>query len=508
MSLIIESVSKAFPGVQALDRVSLELRPGEIHALMGENGAGKSTLIKIITGLYPADSGRVLIDGQEVAFHSPRDAIAAGISAVHQERNLIPRFSVGENILLERLPTRRGLVDRNAIHHEARGYLVMLDGSIDTRAEVRTLSVAQMQIVEIAKALSLEAKYLLMDEPTASITEHEASALFGLLRRLRDNGAAIVFVSHKLEEIFAIADRVTVLRDGKNAAAGEPMNTMTRKHLISLMVGREERVLKQPAREHGNREVVLEARGLSTSLGHQDISLALHRGEILGLYGLVGAGRSELARAIVGDAKVTGGELRLMGKPVVLRDMHEALNRYRIGYISEDRKQEGLILAHSVKQNIAVTIWRRLAGVLGLIAPAEEARAVMPYVERLEIRAPSIEQIVGNLSGGNQQRVSVAKWLAANVEILIIDEPTVGIDINTKAYLHELIQEIAAGGTSVLLISSDMPEMVAVADRILIMHRMRLVGEVPNDRRYERVSKAIMNSIHAVAEDQTATAQR
>ncbi|MDW6024875.1 sugar ABC transporter ATP-binding protein [Mesorhizobium sp. BAC0120] len=506
MSLTIESVSKAFPGVQALDHVSLELRPGEIHALMGENGAGKSTLIKIITGLYPADSGRMLIDGKEVAFQSSRDAIAAGISAVHQERNLIPRFSVGENILLERLPARRGLLDRSAIHREARRYLDLLDGSIDTRAEVRTLSVAQMQIVEIAKALSLEAKYLLMDEPTASITEHEANTLFGLLKRLRDNGAAIVFVSHKLEEIFAIADRVTVLRDGKNAGAGEPMSTMTRQRLISLMVGREERILERPAREHGNTEVVLEARSLSTSLGHKHISFALHRGEILGLYGLVGAGRSELARAIVGDAKVTGGELRLKDKPVVIRDMHEALNRYRIGYISEDRKQEGLILAHSIRQNIAVTIWHRLAGALGLIAPAEEVRAVRPYVERLEIRTPSIEQIVGNLSGGNQQKVSVAKWLAANVEILIIDEPTVGIDIKTKAYLHELIHEIAAAGTSVLLISSDMPEMVALADRILVMHGMRLVGEVPNDHRYESVSKAIMNAIHAVEEDQPAAA--
>lgn len=501
MHLAIESVSKAFPGVQALDRVSLELKPGEIHALMGENGAGKSTLIKIITGLYRPDGGRVLIDGQEVSFQSPRDAIAAGVSAVHQERNLIPRFSVGENILLERLPTRRGLLDREAIHREARRYLDLLDRGIDTRAEVRTLSVAQMQIVEIAKALSLEAKCLLMDEPTASITEHETEALFTLLRRLRDEGAAIVFVSHKLEEVFAIADRVTVLRDGKNAAVGEPMRAMTRQRLISLMVGREERIIERPQRKL-ETQVVLEARGLTTSFGHRDISFALKRGEILGLYGLVGAGRSELARAIVGDITVTGGELVLKGRAVRIRDMHEALNRYRIGYISEDRKQEGLILAHSVRQNIAVTIWRRLAGALGLIAPAAEAHAVKPYVERLEIRTPSIEQIVGNLSGGNQQKVSVAKWLAANVEILVIDEPTVGIDIKTKAYLHELIHEIAEGGTSVLLISSDMPEMVALADRILVMHGMRLVGEVANDRRYETVSRTIMNSIHAVEEEQ------
>jgi len=505
MQLSIESVSKAFPGVQALDKVSFELRPGEIHALMGENGAGKSTLIKIITGLYRPDDGRVMIDGQDMSFQSPRDAIASGIGAVHQERNLIPRFSVGENILLERLPTRNGLLDKDAIHDEARRYLDLLDRGIDTHTEVRSLSVAQMQIVEIAKALSLETKCLLMDEPTASITEHETEALFTLLKRLRDEGASIVFVSHKLEEVFAIADRVTVLRDGKNAALGEPMSTMTRQKLISLMVGRAEHIVNKPQRtvETGT---VLEARGLKTSFGHRDISFSLKRGEILGLYGLVGAGRSELARAIVGAGPVTGGEVLVKGKAADIRNVHQALNQFRIGYISEDRKNEGLILTHTIRENIAVTIWRRLAGALGLIRPSAELDAVMPYVQRLEIRAPSVEQKVGNLSGGNQQKVSVAKWLAANVEILIIDEPTVGIDIKTKAYLHELIHEIAAGGTSVLLISSDMPEMVSLADRILVMHDMRLVGEVANDRRYETVSNAIMNRIHAVEEERSTAA--
>jgi ribose transport system ATP-binding protein len=504
MRLQIEQVSKAFPGVQALDGVSLDLAPGEVHALMGENGAGKSTLIKIITGLHRPDSGRVLIDGKEVAFHSPRDALAVGISAVHQERNLIPRFSVGENILLERPPTRNGLVDYAAINVEARRYLDLLDRGIDTRAEVRTLSVAQMQIVEIAKALSLEAQCLLMDEPTASITEHETAALFDLLKKLRADGVAIVFVSHKLEEVFAIADRVTVLRDGKVAASGEPMSGMTRARLVSLMIGREERVALVGQRVIDKNDVVLEVRGLATSLGHRDIDLALHRGEILGLYGLVGAGRSELVRAVVGDAEITAGEIRIKGAPARVRDMHEALQRYRIGYISEDRKQEGLILLHSVRENVAITIWRRLAGALGLLGIGKEAGAVRPYVERLDVRTPSLDQAVGNLSGGNQQKVSIAKWLAANVEILIIDEPTVGIDIKTKTYLHELIGEIAAGGVSVLLISSDMPEIIAVADRILVMHDFRLVGEVANDRRYDTTSMAIMGFIHAVDDVSTA----
>ncbi|MBN9008585.1 MAG: sugar ABC transporter ATP-binding protein [Rhizobiales bacterium] len=500
MDLAIENVSKSFPGVRALDNVSLYLKGGEIHALMGENGAGKSTLIKIITGVHRPDSGRVLLDGKPVEFPTPRAALAAGIGAVHQERNLIPRFSVGENIMLERLPVKGGLVDYEAVHREARRFLDMLDRGIDTRVEVRTLSVAQMQIVEIAKALSLEARVLLLDEPTASITEHETAALFTLLRKLKSEGVAIVFVSHKLEEVFAIADRVTVLRDGRIAAANEPMSEMTRQRLVTLMVGREERVAQIRARPSGASEVVLEARGLATSFGHRDVSFELHRGEILGLYGLVGAGRSELARTLFGGGEITGGELRVNGRPVRIASMHEALGRYRMGYISEDRKQEGLILMHSVRENIAITIWRKLAGALGLVAPRSEARAVMPFVKRLEVRTPSINQTVGNLSGGNQQKVSIAKWLAAEAQILVIDEPTVGIDIKTKTYIHELIGEIAAEGVSVLLISSDMPEMITLADRILVMNGFRIVGEVENDHRYETTSKAIMSRIHRVEE--------
>ena len=506
MNLAITSVAKSFPGVLALDDVSLDLKAGEIHALMGENGAGKSTLIKIITGLFRPDAGRILLDGHPVAFGSPRNALAAGISTVHQERNLIPRFSVGENILLERLPTKNGLVDYPTVEREARRYLDLLDRTIDARAEVRNLSVAQMQIVEIAKALSLEAKILLLDEPTASITEHESGALFRLLRQLRDNGVAIAFVSHKLEEVFAIADRVTVLRDGKNVATGAPMAQMTRQKLVSLMIGREERVAQMGERTIDAGQVVLETRKLSTSLGHRDIDLALHRGEILGLYGLVGAGRSELADAILDSARISEGEVLIRGRSVRIRDMHEALTRFRIGYVSEDRKQEGLILMHSVKENIAITIWQRLAGALGLINPRSETRAVAPFVKRLEVRTPSLGQPVRNLSGGNQQKVSIAKWLAAKVEILIIDEPTVGIDIKTKTYFHELIGEIAREGVSVLLISSDMAEMITLADRILVMRGFRIVGEVANDHVYEPVSQAIMSCIHAVRETERAIA--
>jgi len=506
MELAIESVSKSFPGVQALDGVSLDLKAGEIHALMGENGAGKSTLIKIVTGLLRPDAGRVLLNGQPVAFGSPRDALRKGVSAVHQERNLIPRFSVGENILLERLPVRNGLVDYGAVEREARRYLDLLDPGIDARAEVRSLSVAQMQIVEIAKALSLETKILLLDEPTASITEHETAALFKVLRKLREDGVAIVFVSHKLEEVFAIAERVTVLRDGRNVARGALLSEMTRQTLVSLMIGRAERVAEIGERRIDPARVVLEARGLSTERGHRDISFALHHGEILGLYGLVGAGRSELAHAILGAERISAGELLIAGRPVRIRDVHDAARRFRMGYVSEDRKQEGLILMHSITRNVAVTIWRRLANAIGLINPRSETRAVAPFIARLDVRTPSLGQIVGNLSGGNQQKVSIAKWLAAESQILIIDEPTVGIDIKTKTYLHELIGEIAHEGASILLISSDMAEMITLADRILVMHGFRLVGEVVNDHRYETTSKAIMGCVHAVADFEPAAA--
>ena len=496
MRLTVEDIGKSFPGVTALDGVSFEIRPGEIHALMGENGAGKSTLIKIITGLYRPDRGRLLIDGKPVEFHSPRDAIAAGISAVHQERNLIPRFSVGENILLERLPQRRGLVDYASVHTEARRFLDLIDPSIDTRTEVRRLSVAQMQIVEIAKALSLEAGVLLLDEPTASITGHEAEALFAVLRRLRNEGKAIVFVSHKLEEVTAISDRVTVLRDGKVAAAGEPIATMSRARIVTAMIGREERVAELGPRSTEGQPVVLEARGVATSLGHRNISFALKKGEILGLYGLVGAGRTELARALIGDARVTAGDLLIHGKPVSIRSVPQAIRRHRIGYISEDRKAEGLILAHPVRSNVAITVWRRLASAFGLLGRGAERKVVNPLVRKLDLKTPSIEQGVGKLSGGNQQKVSIAKWLAAGVEILIIDEPTVGIDIKTKTAIHELIAEITREGVSVLLISSDMPEMVTLADRILVMSDFALVGALENSRRYEPMSRQIMNRIH------------
>jgi ribose transport system ATP-binding protein len=498
VNLSISHIGKSFGGVRALDEVSFDIGSGEIHAVMGENGAGKSTLIKIITGVHRPDSGQIAVDGRSVEFGSPRESLAAGIGVVHQERNLIPRFTVGENIMLERLPRRGPFVDYDAVHARARAALDQLESAIDTRTEVSTLSVAQMQIVEIAKALSIEARMLLLDEPTASITDHEAASLFEVMRRLRDRGAAIVFVSHKLEEVLALCDRVTVLRDGKVVASGIPIAEVSRDRLVSMMIGRSERTAAIGRRELGADEPALQLREISTSFGHRDVSFSLRKGEILGLYGLVGAGRTELARAILGLGQITAGEIRVSGQTVRIRSLHEALEKYRLGYVSEDRKQEGLILAHSVRDNIALAVWPRIAGPLGLITPAAEDRAAAPYVKRLQLRVASLDQLVSELSGGNQQKVSIAKWLAAKTDILIVDEPTVGIDVKTKTEIHELIAEIAGGGLAVLLISSDMSEMITLADRILVLHDFRLAGEIVNDHRYETTSAAIMSAIHAV----------
>jgi ribose transport system ATP-binding protein len=500
-ALELHGIRKAFPGVQALDGVDLTMRAGEIHALVGENGAGKSTLLKIITGIYRPDEGWLEVEGTHQSFGSPRDSLHAGIGIVHQERNLIPKFTVAENITLEQPPVRnRQWIDRVRMRQESARWLELLEVPIDPDKPVENLSVAQRQLVEIAKALSLQSRILLLDEPTASLTPHETAVLFSILQRLRQEGVAILFVSHKLEEIFAICDRVTVLRDGKVAALDRDLKTIDRDQLVTLMIGRSELVSNFPQRDLGAAPPVLELRALTSGAGPTDIDLTLHKGEILGIYGLVGAGRTELARTIIGDVPLISGEVVVDGKPAKIGDAREALERYRIGYVSENRQTEGLILSHSVLANVAMTVWDRLANMLGWIQPGAERSAVRPFVERLQVKTPSLEQQVGNLSGGNQQKVSLAKWLAAETSILIIDEPTVGIDVKTKHELHELIWELSNQGLSILLISSDMPEMVQLADRIVVMVDRQVAGNLPNSRNYDEMSQKIMELIHRRAD--------
>jgi len=497
MMLSAKGLVKTFPGVRALDGATLEVASGSVHALLGENGAGKSTLVKILTGVYRPDAGDIALEGQPLQLGGPLDALRAGIGVVHQERNLVPAFSVAENIVLHHLPSRLGVVRRADIKTEARRCLDLLELDIDPDQPVSGLSVAQAQLVEIAKALSLDSRVLLLDEPTASLTGDEADRLFAIVRRLTADGRAVVLVSHKLEEVFAVADTVTVLRDGRSVAEGQPLSNFTRDQVVDLMVGRAHAAVALDARTVDPAATpALELRGVSTAAGHRDVSLEVRPGEILGLYGLVGAGRTELAKALLGLEKITGGEVLLHGRTVHIGSVGEALRRYKMGYVTENRKEEGLFLEQPITRNIGVTVWRRLARA-GLIPDKGERALVDTYTRQLGIRMASPRQLAGQLSGGNQQKVSLAKWLAANCDILVVDEPTVGIDVRTKAAFHELIADLATRGLALVLISSDLPEIVTLADRIAVLADFEVRGQLVNDRDYDRMSQQIIRLIHA-----------
>ncbi|HEX6346771.1 sugar ABC transporter ATP-binding protein [Umezawaea sp.] len=494
--LIAQDLVKLFPGVRALDGASLRIEPGSVHALLGENGAGKSTLIKILTGVHRPDGGTLSVGGTEVHLDSPQAASRAGVGVVHQERNLVPEFSIGENIALQRLPARGGLLDRAAIRAEAERCLHLLDLDLDPDRRVRGLPVSQLQLVEVAKALSMNSSVLLLDEPTTASTPSEVERLFEVIRKLRDNGTAVLFVSHKLEEVYELCDTVTVLRDGVSVLESVPLGELAKQDLITAMVGRAHSAVDLPARPAATAEPVLELVDVSTAVGHRDVSFSLRPGEVLGLYGLVGAGRSELAKAVLGLSAITSGELRVRGRSVRIRDVRDALRTHRIGYVPEDRKEEGLFLDQPVARNIAVAVWDRIQRRIGGVSAKSERALAETYVERLGIRLSSTDKLVGELSGGNQQKVSLAKWLAAETEILIIDEPTVGIDVRTKAAFHELIWQLATDGLAVLLITSDLVEMVTLADRIVVMRDFHVCGEVDNDHDYEPTSHRVMGLIH------------
>ena len=501
MILDLKGVSKSFPGVLALSEVSISLEAGQIHGLIGENGAGKSTLIKIITGTHRPDSGTVRFGDRDILLASPREAIELGVSAVYQERNVVPDFSVAENVLMGNLPRRYGLVDYGKARSVAGRYLERVGLAVDPSTKVSRLSVAQMQLVEIARAISRQTKVLLLDEPTASLTQDESARLFSLVREMREEGVSILFVSHKLEEVLSLCDAVTVLRDGRAVLSMPLAREVTRGTLIEAVVGRSERAAFVRDRSPQRSATSIELRNIATEAGHENINLHVDKGEIVGLYGLVGAGRTELAHAIMGKSRITAGQMFVQGSEARVRSVRDAVKRWRIGYVTEDRAHEGLIPSHPIRTNIAITVWREIAGHLGLLSARAERRIASPLAGQLDIRSPSLEQAVGKLSGGNQQKVSLAKWLAASVDILIVDEPTVGIDIGTKAAIHELLGQLAEDGKSILVISSDMPEVIALADRIYVMNDFRIVQELPNDRNYETSSRAIMSAIlraHAV----------
>ncbi|MBX6320888.1 MAG: sugar ABC transporter ATP-binding protein [Rhodospirillaceae bacterium] len=470
----LRGISKSFSGVRVLDGVDFDLEAGEVHALLGENGAGKSTLIKIIAGVHAPDSGEMRINGQPVRLFTPRAARDAGIAIVYQELLLFPELTVAENIFANHAPrTAWGALDWPLMRARARALLDELDSPhLDVDAKVGSLSVANRQRVEIAKALSQEARVVIMDEPTASLAEADVQQLMAIVRRLRDRGVGIIYVSHKLPEIFALADRVTVLRDGA-VVATRPVAQTSETALVNMMVGRSIDQLF-PKQETTIGRTVLELRNVSCGNAVRDVSLELRAGEILGLAGLVGSGRTELALTIFGITPATAGEILVDGRPVRITSP-DAARDLGIAYVPEDRGQQGLVRTQTIAENVSLAVLRNLARGFVLDRRREEALA-RDSIARLGIRARGPSQIVRQLSGGNQQKVVLAKWLAAEPKILIMDEPTRGIDVGAKSEIHALMSRLAANGLAVLMISSELPEVLGMSDRVLVMSGGRIVG--------------------------------
>jgi ribose transport system ATP-binding protein len=483
----IEGVDKSFPGVQALSQARFELLPGEVHALVGENGAGKSTLMKILAGVYSKDAGRILYKGREVEIPNPRSAQLLGISMIHQELNLMPHLTVAQNIFIGREPRRRPSfwLDEREINARAQQLLDLMNLDLDPRARVADLTVAKQQMVEIAKALSYNSEVLIMDEPTAALTDAEIADLFRIIRQLRDKGVGVVHISHRLEELKQISDRITVMRDGRYVdTVGTPTATIDR--IISMMVGRTIFEAAPEVPENPSREVVLEVKNLRRGRVIQDVSFKLHRGEILGFAGLVGAGRTEVARAVFGADRRDGGEVWIEGKKVDIRTPTDAV-RHGIAYLSEDRKRYGLALGLDVETNMVLASLRRFLGWLGWVRTAETRANAERYVAALRVRTPTVKQLARNLSGGNQQKVVVGKWLTADTRILIFDEPTRGIDVGAKSEIYRLLNDLARQGKSIIMISSELPELLRMSHRIVVMCEGRVTGELSAGPTQEQV---------------------
>ncbi len=472
--LELKKISKSFSGVEVLHEVSLAVRPGEVHALLGENGAGKSTLVKIITGVHHPDKGEILLNGEPVHFGDARDSRQAGIAAIYQELSLFPDLDVAENIFAGRQPvTVGGRVDWRKLYASAGKLLESLGVQLDLKQKARTLSIAQQQMVEIARAFSINARILIMDEPTSSLTLHEVDDLFRLVRRLRQEGTAVIFISHRLEELYSLADRVTVLRDGTYVDT-RSMKDVTRDDLIRMMVGRTITDLF-PKRDVQAGEVVLKVENLTRPGTFRDVSFELRRGEILGLAGLVGAGRTNVARAIFGVEPATEGSIQIDGKPVVITSPQQAI-KLGLAYVPEDRQLHGLIPAMHITSNISLPMLGRYAQ-SGWLRDKVERKSTYEAARQMEVRANNVWQLARELSGGNQQKVVLAKWLSTNPRILILDEPTRGIDVGTKAAVHGLMSKLASEGMAILMISSELPEILGMSDRVIVMREGVVTGE-------------------------------
>ncbi len=488
--LQMDGICKSFPGVRALHNVSFELRHGEVHALVGENGAGKSTLIKILAGALEREAGEIRVEGEIAQLRTPQSAIAAGVSVIYQEFNLVPHLSVAENIYLGREPRHWIVIDFARMRRGARALLDRLGAGFSESALVSGLSVAEQQMVEIAKALSVESKVLVMDEPSATLTEHELAALFEQIRRLRSEGVSIIYVSHRLEEVFEIADRVTVLRDGEVVGTA-PVAELDTQQIIRMMVGRDlegqESAAGSPESEaRQTADELLRVEGLCRGAKVRNVSFTLHRGEILGVAGLVGAGRTELARAIFGADQTTGGALYLDGRQVRPRSPAHAIS-LGIGLVPEDRKLQGLVLGLAVSSNVTLANLGAVSAA-GVISGRQERQVADDYVQKLDIATPGVQQISRNLSGGNQQKVVLAKWLFAQSRVLIFDEPTRGIDVGAKQEIYGIMRDVANAGAGVIMISSELPEILRMSDRIMVMHEGEVAGFLdPGEATQERV---------------------
>ncbi|MEP6284537.1 MAG: sugar ABC transporter ATP-binding protein [Nitratireductor sp.] len=464
-ALDMKGITKTFPGVKALSNVNFSVKFGSVHAVVGENGAGKSTLMKVLNGSYPPTSGTIRVGGTEVRMRRPADAQALGVRMVHQEINLVPDLSVAENVYLGRMPGKWTLLRRREMIARATAVLAELGAAINPRERLGNLSISQQQLVEIAKAYAADPRIIVLDEPTSSLSEHETAALFSILRKMRDDGIAIVYISHRLKEVLQIADEVTVLRDGSMIET-RPIEGITAAEMISLMVGREVSNVfpKSPA---AIGAPVLSVDNISDGAHFRDVSFDVRAGEILGLTGLVGAGRTEVARAIFGLSQLAGGTVRLGGREPAIRSPSDAV-RAGIAYVPEDRKGDGIVPAMCVRENISLPILRQLSK-LGCISRGADRALAGQYVSQFAISPPDGERRINLLSGGNQQKAVIAKWLAAKPSVLILDEPTRGVDVGAKAEIHNIIGQLVAEGMAVLMISSELPEVLGVCDRVVVM---------------------------------------
>ncbi|MEY8095879.1 sugar ABC transporter ATP-binding protein [Falsihalocynthiibacter sp. S25ZX9] len=474
----MDAITKIFPGVKALDQVTLDLYPGQVTALVGENGAGKSTTVKILTGIYQPDGGTIRINGEPITFSSPNAASDAGITAIHQETVLFDELSVAENIFIGHAPrTKFGLIDKAEMQRAAQILLDEIGAPFSTNAQLRDLGIASKHLVAIARALSVDARVVIMDEPTAALSHKEIEELYELVETLKSQGKAILFISHKFDEIFRIADRYTVFRDGTFVGDGL-ISDIDENALVKMMVGRPvEQIF--PDRKHDIGEEVLQVVGYAHPTEFDDIGFSLKRGEILGFYGLVGAGRSEFMQSLFGITKPTKGVCKINGKIRVIRSPADAVAN-GIVYVPEDRGKQGAVIGLPIFQNITLPSLKRTSR-NGFLQLAEEFKLAREYAERLDLRAASLDQDVGNLSGGNQQKVVIAKWLATQPQVIILDEPTKGIDIGSKAAVHEFMAELASQGLSVILVSSEIPEVIGMSDRVIVMRDGLIATELSGD---------------------------